>query len=329
MLFTRGAVIVLAAAAALPACSSEELGVGEVLVTSVVDIDPPGAGIGIGTTQQLTATPKTASGIPIPNREVVWFTSNRLVATVSNTGLVKAVSLGRADITAEVDQVSATVPVTVTPTPVAEAARVRFTDQPSNGIVGQPLSTIKVAVQDVIGGTVANATNPVTIALANNPGNATLSGTRTVNAVNGVATFSDLQINRAGSGYTLRATSGELSPATSSAFAVVSQNPSSLAITTQPSPTAVSGQRLQQQPVVQLRDSGGNDVAKAGIEIEASLQGSGGKLGGTLKVSSDASGSARFTDLRITGSGNYRLRFRASGLGSVESGTIKVTADDD
>ena len=45
----------------------------------------------------------------------------------------------------------------------------------------------------------------VTIALANNPGGSTLGGTLTVPAVNGVATFSGLTLNKAGTGYTLKA----------------------------------------------------------------------------------------------------------------------------
>ena len=43
----------------------------------------------------------------------------------------------------------------------------------------------------------------MTLNLANNPGNSTLGGTRTVAAVNGVATFSDLTLNNPGNGYVL------------------------------------------------------------------------------------------------------------------------------
>ena len=46
----------------------------------------------------------------------------------------------------------------------------------------------------------------MTLSLGNNPGGGTLSGTLTVAAVNGVATFNNLSINAAGSGYTLVAT---------------------------------------------------------------------------------------------------------------------------
>jgi hypothetical protein len=62
------------------------------------------------------------------------------------------------------------------------------------------------------------ATNSVTMTIANNPGGATLSGATTVNAVNGIATFSGLKLNKGGAGYTLVASSAGLMPDTSNAF---------------------------------------------------------------------------------------------------------------
>jgi hypothetical protein len=60
----------------------------------------------------------------------------------------------------------------------------------------------------------------VTIAIANNPGSATLTGTATRNAVNGIASFSGLKLDQAGTGYTLVVTSAGLAPDTSTAFNV-------------------------------------------------------------------------------------------------------------
>ena len=67
-----------------------------------------------------------------------------------------------------------------------------------------------------------DATDAVTIALETDPGGAaTLSGTSTINAVAGLARFSELLIDQAGAGYTLVATSGSMPSATSAGFDVV------------------------------------------------------------------------------------------------------------
>jgi hypothetical protein len=65
---------------------------------------------------------------------------------------------------------------------------------------------------------VTTATNQVTLAFGNNAGPGTLSGTLAVNAINGVATFNNLSINAAATGYTLAASAASLTGATSSAF---------------------------------------------------------------------------------------------------------------
>ena len=107
------------------------------------------------------------------------------------------------------------------------ATHVAFTVQPSTTL---PLMTItpavQVTVQDDLGNTVSGFTGSVTIAIGRNGGlvlPGTLSGTKTVQVVNGVATFSDLSIDQAGNGYTLVATapgltSGESTPFNIGAF---------------------------------------------------------------------------------------------------------------
>ena len=60
---------------------------------------------------------------------------------------------------------------------------------------------------------VTSASNTVKVAFANNPTGAKLGGTLSVKASQGVATFSNLTINKVGSGYTLQLTSSGLSSA--------------------------------------------------------------------------------------------------------------------
>src|SRR3989441_542444 len=105
---------------------------------------------------------------------------------------------------------------------VGAAAKLVFTVQPSNAAAGAAITpAVQVAVQDAQGNIVTTATTSITVAIGTNPASGTLSGTTTVAAVNGVATFSNLSIDKAGTGYTLTVSATGLTGATSSAFNVV------------------------------------------------------------------------------------------------------------
>ena len=101
------------------------------------------------------------------------------------------------------------------------SAGVDIHGQPSNAVVGQPISpAITVAVVDANGNTVTtNNTQLVTLAIASGPAGAKLLGTTTVRAVNGVADFTNLTLSLAGT-YTLTATGGALTPDFSNVFTV-------------------------------------------------------------------------------------------------------------
>ncbi len=73
---------------------------------------------------------------------------------------------------------------------------------------------------DSAGNIATTATVPITISLGANPGPGVLSGTLTVNAVAGIATFPVLTVDALGTGYTLAAASGSLTGATSAPFNV-------------------------------------------------------------------------------------------------------------
>jgi uncharacterized delta-60 repeat protein len=99
------------------------------------------------------------------------------------------------------------------------APSAHFTTQPSTTAAGAPVSpAVQVAIQDPNGNTITTATLAVTVAIGNNPGGGTLSGTTTRQAVNGVATFPGMSIDAPGAGYTLTATSGALDATSSAAF---------------------------------------------------------------------------------------------------------------
>ncbi|MGQ0539484.1 MAG: Ig-like domain-containing protein, partial [Gemmatimonadaceae bacterium] len=88
-----------------------------------VAIAPLTADVSLGASRQLAANVLDRSGNAIPGRLVIWSSSNSGVATVSTAGLVSAVSLGRATITATSDGKSGTATIDV----VDPVASVRIT----------------------------------------------------------------------------------------------------------------------------------------------------------------------------------------------------------
>ncbi|WP_193212588.1 PQQ-dependent sugar dehydrogenase [Luteolibacter marinus] len=86
-----------------------------------------------------------------------------------------------------------------------QAARLAVTTQPQGSHVATPLGEVTFVLQDSGGKTVGSATDQITVSLDANPSGARLTGTTTVAAVDGVATFSALAIDKPGRGYTLRA----------------------------------------------------------------------------------------------------------------------------
>jgi hypothetical protein len=102
------------------------------------------------------------------------------------------------------------------------ADRLAFATQPSRTLPFLPITpAVRVAVVDDLGNTITTYNGPVTIAIGHNGGlllRGTLSGTKTVNAVNGIATFSDLSIDQLGNGYTLTASGTGLVGAESAPF---------------------------------------------------------------------------------------------------------------
>ncbi|MES2179726.1 MAG: cohesin domain-containing protein [Gemmatimonadota bacterium] len=194
--------------------------------------------------------------------------------------------------------------------------------QPVGGGTGLLLPTQPVIqVKDASNGVVNGATNAVTVALVGAGG--TLSGTTTVNAVNGIATFTDLKITGVGS-YTLSFTSGALTGVTSGTVTISTLPPTKLVVQTQPSASTVSGSVFAAQPVVQVQDQSNGVVAAANNPVTATLSGAGGTLSGTTTVNA-VNGIATFTDLKVTGAGTYTIIFSAGALTSATSASITIT----
>ncbi len=111
-----GSALIFAAAEGISASVS-------ITVTSVgvasVRVTPSPASVQQGRTLQLTAEALDAGGRVLTGRSVIWNSASPTVASVSSTGLVTGIAVGAANVTATIDGVVGTVPVTVTPTAVA------------------------------------------------------------------------------------------------------------------------------------------------------------------------------------------------------------------
>src|SRR5690606_12861092 len=126
------------------------------------------------------------------------------------------------------------------------------------------------------------------VSLGQNPGNASLDGSQQVSAVNGVATFDDLKLDKVSKGYTLRA---QIPPQTvpaaeSASFDVRAGSADHLAFRIQPS-DGKAGEPLQPVVQVEVHDAHDNLVETGSHVVQLHLlNGNGAELGGPRSVAS-------------------------------------------
>ncbi len=212
--------------------------------------------------------------------------------------------------------------------PIFPASKLVFVQQPSNAVAGAANSpSVTVAIKDAYGTTVTSDSSTVTLAIGTNPGSGTLGGTVSVAAVDGVATFSNLSINKTGTGYTLAASDGALTGATSSAFNITVGATTQVAFVQQPS-NAVAGAAISPSVTVAIQDANGNTVTTntSTVTLAIGTNPGSGTLGGTVSVAAVA-GVATFSNLSInkTGTG-YTLAASDGALTGATSGAFNITA---
>ncbi len=190
-----------------------------------------------GTPLTVYAVKRDAGGNYIanaPSDSFIWTLSNLTPATggVVGTDLVTATGgqsavfsghlVGTCKINAAKTGLITGTTGTITVTPGA-ATKLAFTTSPSaSTAAGTAFAPSPVVtVQDALGNTVTGATTPVTLAFTSgtNTEGATLTGTAIVAAIDGVASFAGLSVNRVGN-YQLHATGGSLTAADSTAFSI-------------------------------------------------------------------------------------------------------------
>jgi streptogramin lyase len=122
-----------------------------------------------------------------------------------------------------------TSPITVTP---AAASQLIITTEPPATVKLNGAFGLQASIEDAYGNVVTTATNIVSVAMAANPTGATLGGTLSVSASDGVATFSNLTINKVGDGYTLQLSSTGLTSAITTAIDVTKNGKSAVVVGT-------------------------------------------------------------------------------------------------
>jgi YVTN family beta-propeller protein len=209
----------------------------------------------------------------------------------------------------------------------AAASELAFTTGPTNAVAGAAIApAVVVTARDAFGNTATGFAGSVTVAIGTNPTGASLAGTTSQTAVAGVATFGNLSIDTVATGYTLVATSGALTQATSGTFDITPAAASQLAFTTQPT-TAVAGVAIAPAVVVTARDALGNTATgfTGNVGLAIGTNPAGGTLSGTDTVAAVA-GVATFSTLSIDRVGTgYTLTAGSGALAGATSGTFDIT----
>ena len=211
------------------------IGVDTLNTAQFVVTQQPPASVTAGTPFGLTVQAEDSSGNPITSFNgtvtvalasnpggamlggTLTVTASGGVATFSGLTLNKAASGYTIAATSSDLGQGVTNAMTVTP---ASATQLVITQQPPATVRVSSRFTLKASIEDAYGNVVTTASGPVSVAFASNPTGATLSGTLTVSASQGVANFTNLTINKVGSGYTLRVTGSGLTSATSNPIGV-------------------------------------------------------------------------------------------------------------
>ena len=178
----------------------------------------------------------------------------------------------------------------------------------SAAIVTQPSTTVVtgsafgrqpvIRIVDSASRTVTNSTVAVVASIAT--GSGTLTGTTTVNAVAGVATFTNLGISGIAGRHTLRFTPTSLTSAVSGNVTVLTAAASVLGLTV-PAAGAVNGEAFTTQPEITIQDAYTNAV-NSSATVTATVSAGATLVGNTTATAN--LGVAEFEDLGINGTPN-------------------------
>jgi hypothetical protein len=217
----------------------------------------------------------------------------------------------------------ASVPFDIIPGP---ATRLAFTVQPTTTAAGAVITpAMQVSAQDAFGNLATGFTGTITLAIGTNPGGGTLGGTTAVGAVNGVATFSTVSIDKSGVGYALTANAAGLTGTSSVSFTVSGGPATQLGFTVQPTNT-LSAHAITPGVKVAAEDAIGNIATGFTGTITLALGTNPGNSPflGTLTLAA-VNGVATFTNLSVDVVANgYTIVATSAGLTSATSAPFNI-----
>jgi hypothetical protein len=238
----------------------------------------------------ITATANTVSGVA---------TFSNLVFNTAGSYTLTATANGVPSATSNSFTVSAAAP-----------AKLSFLQPATNGIAGTALApAVTVQIQDAFSNPTTSA---AAVMLTSNPAGISTSA----NAVNGVATFSNLVFTSARS-YTLTAASPNLTSVTGSPFTIAAGPASKLSFGQQPT-NAGLGVALSPAPTVQLLDANNNLTNSTATVSVAS------NPAGVTATQAAVNGTATFSALVFSAPGSYTLSASSTGLPGVSSNSFTV-----
>jgi hypothetical protein len=207
-----------------------------------------------------------------------------------------------------------------------------FSQQPTSTGAGATMAAVKVTMVDAQGNTLTSFAGNVHVDISPNanPANGSLGGHKDVNAVAGVATFSDFVITKAGSGYRLEARGDGVAPVVSSSFGInpgVAHHPKYLVQPSNTTPnTAISP--AVQVAIMDVYDNvatGFNATVFIGIANDGSVT-KNAVLEPSGSQRAAAAGIATFEDLKIDQVGvGYTLVASATAVHAETSTPFNIT----
>ena len=195
----------------------------------------------------------------------------------------------------------------------------------NNTVAGQSIAGLTVQVVDQFGNLVPTSSANVTVAIGTNAGGGTLSGTTTIAAVNGIATFTDLSIDKTGTAYTLKATTSGLGLGTSNTFNVTPAAADHLLFSQQPT-DAIAGVAFNPAVKVQVLDVFNNLVTtdSSNVTLGFGTNAGSGSLLGTTTVAA-VNGVATFNVSVDKVGSNYTLSATDLTLPQASNSTLSST----